>query len=200
MRSRAIAAMLLVLLPAVSACDSDGAKPGGKGSASTTPSPSVSASASESASASPTGPAPATGPVAELDHTLRYRMPEGERSHVAGNGGLIVVGNFHLPDNGGIYDINGSEQRSTLTLADAGPIQVQVTCSVGDYSSCKHTGNRTIDGQEVYVIEAKGEDGRMYAIVGLRNGYLFNVEFEWPTAYAPGRDVVESVLATVEWK
>ncbi|HWI42123.1 MAG TPA: hypothetical protein VNS81_00785 [Nocardioides sp.] len=195
MRSRAIAAMLLVLLPAVSACDSDGAEPGGKGSASTTPSP----SASSSASASPTGPAPATGPVAELGHTLRYRIPEGERSHVAGSGGLIVVGNFHV--EGGIYDINGSEQRSTATLEEAGPIEVQVTCSVRDHSSsCKHTGNRTVDGQEVYVIEAEGEDGRLYEIVGLRNGYLFSVEFEWPNSYAPGRDVVESVLATIEWK
>lgn len=195
MRSRAIVAVLFLLLGTASACDSgNGADPGGK----TSPSPaSSSAASSPAASASPSAPAPATGPVAELGH-LRYRIPDSEGAHVLNTGKLHAVGSFHV--DGGIYDIDGAEQSSDSTLDEAGAVELELLKSDAEFHSFRHTGNRTVAGQEVWVIEAKRKGGRLYEVLGVRSGTLFSVTFRWPSSYSAGRDVVESVLATVEWK
>lgn len=193
MRSRAIVvATVMLLMGVASGCDSDASsEPKGRDASTAATSP----ASSPAPSTSPSGPAPATGPVAELGH-LRYRLPEGSRLLTSGT--MHAVGSFHVEH--GIYDITGSEQSSDSTLDEAGEIELDTTSSTEEYASYEHTGNRTINGQEVWVIEAKRKDGRMYEITGVRGGFQFVVTFMWPASYRPGRDVVESVLATVEWK
>lgn len=60
--------------------------------------------------------------------------------------------------------------------------------------------DRTINGTTVLYSVGRRGGVTHYQISGLNNGYLFIIDVEHPTRWAEGKEAVESMLASIEWK
>ncbi|WP_435769016.1 hypothetical protein [Nocardioides sp. SYSU DS0651] len=64
--------------------------------------------------------------------------------------------------------------------------------------SAEHTGNRVVDGTEVWVIEGSTEHHRLLMITGALNDHHFRIRAEWPASLTGGEELVEQILASAE--
>lgn len=138
---------------------------------------------------------PATGEVIELN-ALRIRLVERDDWIIQRVGTTVVAA---LDGDTGTFQLNGGGIGTTGTdLDEAAEIAREVE-SAGRLP-LERLPNRTIDGVECFVLEGSDDEDRRYLVGGIHNGFSFDLEFEvhleWPEADA----MVESMLASIEWK
>lgn len=209
MRSRAIALLVAALLPlAVSGCSpEDDPEPSPSepaASASETPA-APEATESGSPSESETGVPPAAGQALELEGSLSFRLPEGDEWYHTGDGSSILFASYPVDD--GSFDIEGSEIETSNTELD--PLakasldlrSQQAELTPGRFDPVPtRSPNRVVNGREGWVLESAGKKSTFYEFGTSRGGLTAFITFEYPTSYASGKEWVESILASIEWK
>lgn len=198
MPSRVTTAALaaLLLLAPVGCADDDGEPNSPGGTTTTSESPASPATDAPSS----TGPAAATGPLMELDGVLSLRVPGGEGWHVLDGGGQTLTASLRV--DGGFFDVGGGQSavREGATLEESAGLELQLNREEQEYPRYRHTGNRVINGVEVWVIEARRKDNRLYQLAGIHNDRPFRFDFAWPPSFQGAEELIEQILASVEWK
>lgn len=138
---------------------------------------------------------PATGEVIELN-ALRIRLVAREDWIVQRVGTTVVAA---LDGDTGTFQFGGGGIGTSGTDLDEAAEVARDIESAGDVP-LERLPNRTIDGIECFVLEGADDEERRYLVGGIHNGFRFDLEFEvyleWPDADA----MIESMLASIEWK
>lgn len=207
MRSRAIAVAATALLSlTVSGCSPDDAAPAPNEPATPSSESTAPTESTETPSPSQTGVPPAAGQALDLEGSFTFRLPEGgDEWHERGTGSMTIVAGHPVPE--GSFDISASEISITVTeldsLAEASlktrVRQAELTPGRFDPLPTR-SPNRVVNGREGWVLESAGKESTFYEFGTSNGGLTATITFQYPTSYAPGREWVEAVLASIEWK
>lgn len=198
MWSRVACAVLGVLLVVVlGGCGDD--EPGG---ANRTPDPSGNSSSdAPSLATSETADdiEPATGQQIEIN-ALKMRLFEAD-DWIIDTLGTTVVALLDGFDEGipGSFDISGGGLASSGTDLEINA-KVAVEAAADDRVKSKRVENRVINGVECYVLEGADDTKRVYMVGGNHGGYLFDLEFKMPVEWPDSDKLIDSMLASIEWK
>lgn len=188
---RSCAAVALAIALALTGCSSDDGPDAADPSSSSGGSPSPSASDS---SAAPTVEA-ATGLQLSSDQ-LTAHLPADEEWEV-GNGG-----------RSGYLDLDPSEPPSDIRLGGSGRgatdldalAAVVLQGEKDSRPSARREDNRTVAGLEGFVVTVEDGDGYHYEFGTISDGYHASVVFDLPRNDAAAHELIDAVLASVEWK
>jgi len=178
MRSRGVAVTISILfvLTLASGCGSNEPEP-----------------ADEASSPTPTAE-PADGKLIDSQRAFRFRMPSDLDWSFDSTGGVAEA-------DGGIVNIVADETRSyDATLEEEFDVVFGVLQDYGRYAEYRRAENITVDGVEGWVITAGDERQDYYQFGTVHKGRNASLEFSYPPDYAGADDMIESVLASVEWK
>ena len=194
------AALLLLALTAAGCSSTDGADAGPDSpsttAASTTAASTPTGSTPADPSAEETGSvAPATGPQLSSDH-LTLRLPADDDWEV-GTGGRtgyhdldpsVPPSDIHLGGSGG-----GSEDLDALA-------DVVLGGERGSRPSARREADRTVAGLKGFVVTAEDDKGYHYEFGAITGGYHASIVFDLPRNDAAAHQLIEAVLASVEWR
>ena len=205
------AALLVVLVVGGCGGSDDGAEtsagtPSASASASASPSagPSSSDPASSSSSSEPAATstvAPAVGRRVETA-TLSVVVPDGWTGGDGATSSVLAAADFFSPE--------GTTNLSLFQVANPGAVGFEQAAKifVGDEEGAKRVADRVIGGQQSFASEAMTATGRSYAFGRPVGTNIAEISFTFappevtgkPEDLAAQRALVESVLATVQWK
>lgn len=206
MPSRVLAAgaAAVVLLFAV-ACSSDESSRDRPGSGTSTGS-----SASSSPSGSPSGSASGTpGPSSEMTaaggiqletmDTLRFRTPTGGSWSQVGSGTRTVTTADYVET--GTVTISVGEFPTTSTdIEEVAAADVASLSSEQKAANVARVENRVVNGREGWVLEGADADHLFYTFGSINAGAFVTLNFTLPIDLSAPQDLIDSVLASIEWK
>ncbi|MFC5727624.1 MULTISPECIES: hypothetical protein [Nocardioides] len=209
MRSRAIALLVAALLPLTALGCSPGDDPDPSASdpaASASQTPTTPEPAESGSPSSPeTGLPPATGQALELKGSMSFRLPEGGEWHHTGDGSTTLYAGHPVDD--GYFDIDASEIETSNTELD--PLakasldirhqQAELTPGRFDPFPTR-SPNREVSGRAGWVLESTGKKSTFYEFGTNIDGLTAIITFQYPSSYGAGKEWVESILASIEWK
>lgn len=192
MKSRKTCAALLLVL-AVAGCSSDDGPDGGPDDSSTAASPTDGAT-STSPSGDGSSVAPATGKEMS-DKYVSFRLPADEDWEVDYGG---TVG-FLAPPDDRVSQINIGGAGATIDdLDEAARLGLRSMKDVRP--TAKQEDNRTAGGLEGIVLSAEDDRGYYYQFVTISAGTHVAIVFDLPRNDAAAHELIDAVLASVEWK
>lgn len=195
MTSRTTCAALLFLALASAGCSAgDDPAPGGRDAPSAV-APSSEADAPTSPAAEPESAVPATGPRLSSD-LLTAHLPADDGWEV-GNGG-----------RSGYHDLDPSEPPSDVRLGGSGrgaedldALAAVVLAGERDTRpAARREADRTVAGLDGFVVTVEDEDGYHYEFGTITDGYHASVVFDLPRNDAAAHRLIDTVLASVEWR
>jgi hypothetical protein len=184
----------VLLALALAGCSTDDGSDGGPDSPSTAASsPDGTATASSSAGESGSV-APATGKEMS-DKYVSFRLPADEDWEVDGGG---TVG-FLAPPDDRVSQINIGGAGATIDdLDEAARLGLKSMRDVRP--TAEQEDNRTVGGLEGVVLAADDDHGYYYQFVTLSAGTHVAIVFDLPRNDAAAHELIDAVLASVEWK
>lgn len=191
MRSRRYCvAVVLAAALASTACSSDDRAEPDTGD----PTPAASSDAGSPSDEGIGGVAPATGKQMSDDH-ISFRLPAGDPWEVDYGG---TVG-FLAPPDDRVSQINIGGAGATIDdLAEAARLGLASLKDVRP--TARREANRTVAGQEVVVLAADDDHGYYYVVAAINAGTHVAIHFDLPRNDAAAHDLIDAVLASVEWK
>lgn len=142
---------------------------------------------------------PATGQLIEINAlTMRLFEADGWIVDKLGTSVVVALDGF---DQGipGAFSISGGGLASSGTDLEINA-EVAVEAAADDRIKSERVANRVINGVECYVLEGADDTRRIYIVGGNHGGYLFDLEFEVPVEWPGSDELIESMLASIEWK
>lgn len=202
MRARVcIATALLLALTGCSGNDDPGAGPSDDPETSSVASePSGSEASDGSTTTEDPGVEPADGPLVK-GQFLTYRLPGGMKWDRSPGFAFAFD-----PKTGGQWSISLAETPENIphTVDDIARNALDV--SRDTYSDLRRLDDRTVDGQQGWVLESHGKKGGSLPVFFYQFGavpdgksYAY-LSFEFPKETAETRAAIESVLASVRWR
>lgn len=188
MRTRVSSLLLAtVVFASVAGCGDDGLEDN--------PTTRSTGSVSPTESASPVVEA-ATGPVVETD-ALRMHVFEHEDWSIrrVGTGFGASVSTLE----GGLFEVHGGGLGTSASDLDEGAEIAERLESIEDPAPTR-VENRVINGVELYVLEGRSERMHNTIVGGYSGGYTVYLDFDVPLDWPDGEALVESMLASIEWK
>lgn len=142
---------------------------------------------------------PATGQQIEIN-ALTMRLFEAD-NWIIDKLGTTVVALLDGFDLGipGSFDIGGGGLASSPPDLEL-EARLRVEATADDEPQPKRVENRVLNGVECYVLEGADDKKRVYIIGGNHGGYLFTLEFLMPIEWPDSDKLIESMLASIEWK
>jgi hypothetical protein len=209
MRSRAIAVLVAALLPlAVLGCSpDDDPDPSPKEPATPTSGTTATPGPTDSSpSASETGVPPAAGEMLELKGSMSLRLPEdGDEWHGRGDGSMVLVAGHPVDD--GSFELAASEIETldsdldSLAEASLASRFHQAELTPGRFDPVPtRSPNRVVNEREGWVLESAGKKSTFYEFGTSEDGLTAIVTFQYPTSFVRGKEWVESMLVSIEWK
>lgn len=203
MRSRVGAAALVLALAGVSGlagCGDDDPAAGYPEGPSTS-SGSASGTSPTDPSTTTTDTPPATGRLMTAGQ-LTLHLPAGMDWRVS-DGGRSAA--YYDRKSGLDWRIRELEIRDTTSTLDEVADVVRRGFATHEYPGIERLENRTVAGQEGWVLQMVRPPknlrvGFYYEYGTVKNDHWVRLQFEFPDDTDRARDIVESVLASVEWK
>lgn len=195
MSSRKTWAALLVAL-SLAGCSSDDGADGADGGPDeqSTVAPSDGTASTSPSDTGSSSVAPATGKQMS-DKYVSFRLPADEDWEVSGGG---TVGLLAPPDDR-VSQINIGGAGATIdNLDDAARLGLKSMKDVRP--TAKQEDNRTAGGLEGVVLSADDDNGYYYQFVTITAGTHVAIVFDLPRNDAAAHEVIDAVLASVEWK
>ncbi|WP_235535948.1 hypothetical protein [Nocardioides sp. Root190] len=138
---------------------------------------------------------PATGPELESNN-LRMRLFASPDWNVRTLGTLMGAS---LDSDDGLFEVRVSGIATTSEDLER-DAEIAEENEAIERTSPQRVANRVIQGVELFVLE--GEDDRYRSVVlgGFHNGYQVNIDIDFPADWPDADALIESMLASVEWK
>lgn len=195
MDSRKVCAALLLAAALVGCSTDDG--PDDEPGAVSSIAPSQDGTATQSPSAGDSGSAtvaPATGTEMADDH-VSFRLPADEAWDVAYGG---TVGYLAPPDDR-IWQINIGGAGATIdNLDDAA--RLGLASMKETRPTARRDDDRTVAGLQGVVLSAEDDNGYAYTFTTISAGAHVSIAFDLPRNDAAAHELIDAVLASVEWK
>lgn len=198
MRSRVVAALLFVVIAAVSGCTSDDepeADPPATSSGTTPPTtPTDGPTSADVADVEP-----AAGEQVQLKNTVKFRVPT-EYDWLIDDSGDSILATAVI--DGGVLDISSHDVLNDDDSLDDTADIVLDTWAEDTSATYRRTDDRTVAGVEGFVIEGKRNETLLLEFGTLYNGRLVTLDLNYPETFDPGTavEIFDAVLASVEWK
>lgn len=194
MPSRVLAAgAAAVVLLLTAACSSDGSSTDGAAAG-----PSADVATSTAASPSPEA-TPATGLQLETKDTLRFRTPAGGSWSQVGSGTRSVTTADYVET--GTVTISVGEFPTTSTdIEEVARADVASLSSEQVAADVARVENRVVNGREGWVLEGADADHLFYTFGSINAGAFVTLNFTLPIDITAPQDLIDSVLASIEWK
>ncbi|NYJ02650.1 hypothetical protein HNR19_003348 [Nocardioides thalensis] len=204
MRSRAwatAAASTVLLVGALGGCSSDDPEGGTADPSSPSATDDPSASEPSSTEETSTGPEAATGPRVETQ-TVVYHLPEDIDWDLDGGG---TFASWSPESSAALWSVHQFEHQDSSPPTLDELARISLRNERGDYPSIERTANREVGGIEGIVLEYddRNDWGRRefhYEFETVHAGWWVSLGFSFPRDNAQTRQVIDSVLASVEWK
>lgn len=198
MRSRVIAALLfVVIVAAAGGCTSDDDPDAGR-SAEATGTTSTAASAATSTTSDVPVVEPASGEQAVLGESLSLRLPSQGDWYLDDSGGSIFA---TATVDGVTVDIGGSDVLSDVDALDEGASLALDVLDDQPGMTYRRGDDITVAGKLCWVIDGESAGKRFKEVGTLHNGRIvhFDFTFRAPDEPAFAKDLIASVIASVEW-
>lgn len=189
------AALATSLALGLAACGDD--EPSGDPPASTptdSTSDSSSGAGTDGPSEEPTAEA-ATGPQLE-SRALRMRVFAAPGWDVRTLGSLMGAS---LDTDDGLFEVRVSGLETTATDLEAAAERAEEDEFI-DRTAPKRVENRVVDGVELFVLDGRAEGDRTVILGGYHGGFQVNIDLDFPDDWPDADALIESMLASVEWK
>lgn len=159
--------------------------------------PSPVATSADSGSPTPTTPSvvPATGKQIGAE-SVRMRLTASPDWKISQFGTTVAAGLF--VDGAGIVNAIVGDIIAGPGLDTEDKAVSYERSLAGTPLPPTRVADRTIDGTNCFVLEARTKEGHRYIVGGVTEGRFFNVEFVVPAQVPDGDQLIEQMLATVE--
>ena len=193
MKSRKTCAAVLLAL-ALAGCSTDDGQDGGPDGPSTTASSQDGTTAASPSAGESGSVAPATGKEMSDKH-VSFRLPADQDWEVDYGG---TVG-FLAPPDDRVSQINIGGAGATIDdLEEAARLGLKSMRDVRP--AAKREENRTAGGLDGVVLSAEDDDGYYYEYATITAGTHVAIVFDLPRNDAAAHELIDAVLASVEWK
>lgn len=204
MRSRVVAALLFVVIAvAAGGCTSDddpdaGPSPEATDTTSTGTSTGTSTATSDATSDLP-AVEPASGEEAELGDSLSLRVPAEGDWYIDDGGGSIFAA---ATVDGVTVDIGGSDVLSDIDVLDEGASLALDVLDDQPGMTYRRGDDITVSGKDCWVIDGRSGDKLFKEVGTLHKGRIVHFDFTFRAPEEPSfaKELMASVMASVEWK